>query len=196
MERSSSLFYVAFAKEASLIKDDLLDPIDTLLDNPDLVDLVRSALHQRHPRSRDLGRPSIAPDRLLRCCALKHIKGWSLRMLERELRNGLAYRKFTRFDEDPIPDFSVFSRTFALLGGELLDRIHRVVVAQARASGQSGRCLRLLQQALARSDHCQAYLLVGERNPATLSFLLPDSKALREYFCQIVWVGVFETHLF
>lgn len=143
VQRSGSLFYVAFAKEASLIKDDLLDVIDTLLDNPELIDLVRQRLQKRRPRSRCLGRPSIAPDRLLRCCALKHIKGWSFRTLERELRNGLVYRKFTRFDDDPIPDFSVFSRTFSLLDGELAGQIHRVTVLQARADGvATGRRLR------------------------------------------------------
>jgi IS5 family transposase len=131
--RTGSLFYVALGKQASLIKDDLLEPIDVLLDNSELVDLVRKVLEKRRPRSRDIGRPSIAPDRLLRCCALKHIKGWSFRVLERELRNGLAYRKFTRFNDDAIPDFSVFCRTFGLLGGELLDTIHGIIVTQARA---------------------------------------------------------------
>ena len=132
VERSGSLFYVAFAKEASLIKDDLLEPIDRLLDDPDLVDLVRKVQEKRRPRSRDTGRPSIAPDRLLRCCALKHLKGWSLRELEREVRNGLVYRKFTRFNADPVPKFSTFSRTFGLLGGDVLEQIHGRIVTQAR----------------------------------------------------------------
>src|SRR6266545_1348183 len=39
--RQASLFYAAFAREAALIKDDLLEPIDALLDDPSLVDLVR-----------------------------------------------------------------------------------------------------------------------------------------------------------
>lgn len=132
VERTGSLFYVALGKQASLIKDDLLEPIDVLLDNPTLVDLVRRALEKRRPRSRETGRPSIAPDRLLRCCALKHIKGWSLRVLERELRNGLVYRRFTRFHDDPIPDFSVFCRTFGLLGDAVLDQIHAIILTQGR----------------------------------------------------------------
>jgi IS5 family transposase len=132
VERSGSLFYVAFAKEASLIKDDLLEPIDGLLDAPELVELVRVALKHRRPCSARTGRPGIAPDRLLRCCALKHLKGWSFRQLERELRNGLCYRKFTRFDDDPIPHYSVFSRCFALLGGATMQQIHAIVVDTAR----------------------------------------------------------------
>ena len=60
----------------------------------------------------DFGRSTIAPDRLLRCVVLKHLKGWSFRGLEEELRANLLYRRFTRFYEDPIPDHTVFSRLF------------------------------------------------------------------------------------
>lgn len=127
-----SLFYVAFAREAALIKDDLLDPIDVLLDDDALVDLVREVQATRSPRSRTMGRHAVAPDRLLRCCALKHVKDWSFRQLERELRASLVYRHFTRFDDDPIPDFSTFSRSFALLGPAVTEQIHARVVAVAR----------------------------------------------------------------
>src|SRR6266513_3757212 len=128
----ASLFYVAFGREAALIKDDLLEPIDALLDDSALVDLVRQAQASRSPRSRTMGRPAVAPDRLLRCCALKHVKDWSFRQLERELRASLVYRHFTRFDEERIPDFSTFSRSFALLGSAVTEQIHARVVATAR----------------------------------------------------------------
>jgi len=128
----ASLFYVAFGREAALIKDDLLEPIDGLLDDSTLVDLVREAQASRSPRSRTMGRLALAPDRLLRCCALKHVKDWSFRQLERELRASLVYRHFTRFDEDRIPDFSTFSRSFALLGPAVTGQIHARVVATAR----------------------------------------------------------------
>ena len=143
MERTGSLFYVALGKQASLIKDDLLDPIDQLLDEGALIDLVRKALEGRRPRSRETGRQSIAPDQLLRCCALKHIKGWSFRQLERELRNGLAYRRFTHFDDRAIPDYSSFSRLFGLLSGAPTEQIHAQVVQRARTERVAvGRKLR------------------------------------------------------
>lgn len=143
VERTGSLFYVALGKQASLIKDDLLDPIDRLLDDTELIDLVRKALEGRRPRSRETGRQSIAPDRLLRCCALKHLKGWSFRQLERELRNGLAYRRFTHFDADAIPDYSSFSRQFGLLSGAPTEKIHAKVVQRARTERVAvGRKLR------------------------------------------------------
>src|SRR5438552_18482565 len=97
--RQSCLFYVPLASQISLLKDDLLEPIGSLLDDPELVDMVRRRLAARRPNSTRTGRPSIAPDRLLRCCVLKHLKGWSFRELERELRANLVCRRFTRFDE-------------------------------------------------------------------------------------------------
>lgn len=130
--RQSSLFYTPLARQAVLLKDDLLDPVDDLLDDPELVSLVRQRLASRRPLSPRTGRPCIAPDRLLRCCVLKHLKGWSLRELERELRCNLVYRRFTRFDADPTPNYSTFSRCFALLGADTTQRIHDRVVAKAR----------------------------------------------------------------
>jgi IS5 family transposase len=143
LHRQSSLFYVAFHREASLIKDDLLEPLDALLEDEALVELVREALGRRRPQSRTRGRRGIAPDRLLRCCVLKSLKGWSLRELEREVRGSLVYRRFTRFDQDPIPNFSNFSRAFAALGEDVTRQIHARVVDQAREEGIArGRKLR------------------------------------------------------
>ena len=97
------LFYSPLAQQAALLKDDLLDPVDLLLDDPALVDLVRQCLAKRSPRSTRTGRRGLAPDRLLRCCVMKHLKGWSFRDLERELRSNLVYRRFTH-KQRPLPD--------------------------------------------------------------------------------------------
>src|SRR5438552_14399073 len=126
------LFYMPLAKQAALLKDDLLEPVDQLLEDAQLIELVRHCLGSRSPASTRTGRPSMAPDRLLRCCVLKHLKGWSFRQLERELRANLVCRRFTRFDADPTPDFTTLCRTFALLGPSLTQEIHRRVVAVAR----------------------------------------------------------------
>jgi len=133
--RQSALFFIPLAVQLSLIKDDLLDSIDPLLDDPQLIDLVRQKLATRRPRSSSCGRNGIAPDRLLRCAVLKHLKGWSFRELERELRASLLYRRFARFDADPTPDFSTFSRTLGLLGPDVTQRIHERVVNKADESG-------------------------------------------------------------
>src|SRR5437016_8700118 len=137
------LFYSPLAQQAALLKDDLLDPVDQLLDDPALVDLVRQCLAKRSPRSTRTGRRGMAPDRLLRCCVMKHLKGWSFRDLERELRSNLVYRRFTHFDAEIIPDSTTFSRTFALLTPAVTKTIHQRVVGSAQEQGVAqGRKLR------------------------------------------------------
>ena len=134
-EHQSWLFYLPLAQQAALLKDDLLEPVDQLLDDPLLVDLVRNGLADRRPASRRTGRPGIAPDRLLRCCVLKHLKGWSFRDLDRELRSNLIYRRFTRFDAEATPTYSAFSKLFAVLRPDVTQQIHFRVVGLAREKG-------------------------------------------------------------
>src|ERR1700738_704661 len=130
--RQASLFAFAFFKEAATIADPILDPLDGLLEDPMLVALSSEALAKRSPSSNKAGREGIAPDRLLRCVVLKHIKGWSYRQLHRELRASLLYRRFTRFYEDPMPDFSNLCRAFALFGKQGTEQIHQRIVQQAQ----------------------------------------------------------------
>ena len=139
-QHQSWLFYTPLAKQAALLKDDLLEPVDLLLNDPQLVELVRNRLATRCPASTRTGRRSIAPDRLLRCCVLKHVKGWSFRQLERELRSNLIYRRFTHFDAEATPDFSTFSRTFAWIGPAVTEKIHQRVVGIARQEGVAQGC--------------------------------------------------------
>lgn len=137
-QHQSWLFFLPLAQQASLLKDDLLDTVDPLLDDPQLLELVRQRLASRHPKSSRTGRPGIAPDRLLRCCVLKHVKGWSFRELERELRSNLIYRGFTHYDAEATPDFSTFSRLFALLDPTLTAKVHQRVVEVAQEQGVAG----------------------------------------------------------
>src|ERR1700730_17981479 len=129
------LFYSPLARQATQLKDDLLDPVDPLLDDPALLDLVRQCLAQRSPRSTRTGRTGMAPDRLLRCCVMKHLKGWSFRDLERELRSNLVYRRFTHFDAEATPDSTIFRRASALRRPAVTQQIHQRVV---RLAGEQG----------------------------------------------------------
>src|SRR5215472_3117969 len=124
----SWLFFLPLAQQAALLKDDLLDAVDPLLDDPELIELVRQCLAARRPQSTRTGR-------LLRSCVLKHLKGWSFRDLERELRSNLIYRRFTHYDGEATPDFTSFSRLFALLGPSVSQKIHQRVVELACEHG-------------------------------------------------------------
>ena len=154
LQRQASLFGFAFFKELTRLQDPTLGQIDLLLEDPELVAICSRALAGRRQRSLDFGRATIAPDRLLRCVVLKHLKGWSFRGLEEELRANLLYRRFTRFYEDPIPDHTVFSRLFALLGTEGPQALHAQVVTRARALCIArGQCLRTDTTAVETNIH-------------------------------------------
>ena len=62
----SWLFFSPLAQQAALLKDDLLDPVDQLLEDPALVDLVRQCLARRYPASARTGRIGMLP---IACCA-------------------------------------------------------------------------------------------------------------------------------
>jgi hypothetical protein len=64
------LFYSPLAQQAVLLKDDLLDPVDQLLDDPALVGNGPAVSGQTQPLSTRTGRDGIAPDRVLRCCIM------------------------------------------------------------------------------------------------------------------------------
>lgn len=148
------LFYLPLSRQAALLKDDLLEPVDQLLDDPLLIGLVRTCLAVRRPASTRTGRHGISPDRLLRCCVLKHLKGWSFRQLDRELRSNLIYRRFTRFDAEATPTYSAFNRMFAVLRPEVTEQIHQRVVGIAREHGAaSGHKLRVDSTAIESNIH-------------------------------------------
>ncbi len=154
LHRDTSLFYYALHREAGLIKDDMLDEIDAVLDDPELLELVSEALGSERPKSRKTGRQRIAADRVLRSLVLKHVKSLSFRELERELRANIAYRRFTHFDDDKIPRYSTFSRSFVALGPEVTARIHGRIVAIAIQDGTArGRVLRTDTTAVESNIH-------------------------------------------
>jgi len=154
LQRQASLFSYAFFQEVVAISDETLDGIDVWLDDPELLALSTRVLAKRSPQSTKTGRPGIAPDRLLRCVVLKHLKSWSFRELEWELRTNLLYRRFTRFYEDPIPNFSNFARAFALFGAEGTAEIHARVVQRAhREQAVAGRRLRTDTTAVETNIH-------------------------------------------
>src|SRR5580704_16899075 len=183
--RPASLFAFAFFKEAAAIREPMLDSVDRLLEDPALLALSTQALASRSPGSDKVGREGIAPDRLLRCVVLKHVKGWSYRQLQRELRASLLYRRFTRFYEDPIPDFSNLCRAFALFGKEGTQQIHQRIVQQAKVGAViAGSKLRTDTTAVETNIH----------HP-TDSSLLADSLRVMHRYLQRIADGCHQSEL-
>ena len=183
--RPASLFAFAFFKEVASITDPVLDWVDGLLEDPDLLALSTQALTSRSSACGKVGREGIAPDRLLRCVVLKHIKGWSYRELHRELRASLLYRRFTRFYEDPIPDFSNLCRAFALFGKQGTEQIHQRIVQQAREAAMiAGKQLRTDTTAVETNIH----------HP-TDSSLLADSVRVMSRYLERIAQGCHQSEL-
>lgn len=143
MTRQGNLFFAAFGSQAAKMKDTELDAIDELLDDDRLVSIVEEALMGRAPKNPKTGRSGMAPDQLLRCVMLKHIKQFSFRELEWAILNVLPYRMFARYDGGKIPSFSTLSQNFGLLGEEEVHRICDSVIEKARELGvATGRKMR------------------------------------------------------
>jgi IS5 family transposase len=81
---------------------------------------------------------------VLRLLLLKHIRNWSYQVLEREVRANLVYRQFTRVGAQKVPDAKTLGKLAVALGPDIIEQIHRRVVAIAREKQIiRGRRLRL-----------------------------------------------------
>lgn len=106
--------------------------VDKLLEDEDLVKLVKEALDKRHPNSRTRGRLGTPAEVVLRLMALKHLRGWSFEVVEREVRANVVYREFTRIGGRKVPDAKTMIRWGKALGPAVTRAIHERVVALGR----------------------------------------------------------------
>ncbi len=128
--------------------DDCWEPwmrqADTLLDDPELVEKVYNALARRWPRSLQRGRSGSPAEVVLRLLLLKHVRNWSYRILEREVRANLVYRLFTRIGAEKVPDAKTLGKIALALGPDVIEQIHQRLVALAKERKLvAGRKLRL-----------------------------------------------------
>jgi IS5 family transposase len=105
--------------------------VDAVLADAQLVQIVYEALARRWPQSRTRGRPGTPAEVVLRLLVLKHLRNWSYRVLEREVRANLVYRQFTRVGAQKVPDAKTLGRLAIALGPQVIEQIHRRVVAIA-----------------------------------------------------------------
>lgn len=118
-------------EEVEPLWEDWMRQVDAVLADRELVQIVYEALARRWPHSRTRGRPATPAEVVLRLLLLKHMRNWSYRVLEREVRANLVYRQFTRVGAQKVPDAKTLGKLAVALGPEIIEQIHRRVVAIA-----------------------------------------------------------------
>ena len=120
------------ADEVTDLWEDWMRPADQVLDDDQLLSTVYEALTKRRPKSRTRGRLGTPAEVVLRLLLLKHIRNWSYEVAEREVRANLVYRSFTRVGGGKVPDDTVMNKWALALGPEVIENLHKRVVAIAQ----------------------------------------------------------------
>jgi IS5 family transposase len=120
------------AEEVGDLWEDWMRHVDTVLEDPALLDLAYEALACRWTNSRTRGRKGTPVDVVVRLLVLKHMRNWSYVVLEREVRANLVYRQFTRIGAAKVPDAKTLGKLGLALGPAIIEQIHQRVVAIAR----------------------------------------------------------------
>jgi IS5 family transposase len=118
-------------EEVGPLWEEWMRQVDALLADRELVQIVYEALARRWPKSRTRGRPGTPAEVVLRLLLLKHMRNWSYHVLEREVRANLVYRQFTRVGAQKVPDAKTLGKLAVALGPEIIQHIHRRVIAIA-----------------------------------------------------------------
>jgi transposase, IS5 family len=119
-------------EEVTDLWEDWMRPADQVLDDDQLLTTVYEALSKRSPKSRTRGRRGTPAEVVLRLLLLKHVRNWSYEVVEREVRANLVYRSFTRVGGGKVPDDTVMNKWALALGPEVIENIHKRVVAIAQ----------------------------------------------------------------
>jgi len=119
-------------EEVTDLWEDWMRPADQVLDDDQLLTTVYEALAKRSPKSRTRGRRGTPAEVVLRLLLLKHVRNWSYEVVEREVRANLVYRSFTRVGGGKVPDDTVMNKWALALGPEVIESLHKRVVAIAQ----------------------------------------------------------------
>jgi IS5 family transposase len=119
-------------EEVADLWEDWMRPADQVLDDDQLLSTVYEALAKRSPKSRTRGRRGTPAEVVLRLLLLKHVRNWSYEVVEREVRANLVYRSFTRVGGGKVPDDTVMNKWALALGPEVIENLHKRVVAIAQ----------------------------------------------------------------
>ncbi|CAN7571932.1 transposase [Variovorax sp. LjRoot290] len=120
------------AEQAAGLWEDWMRQVDQVLADARLVQLVYEVLARRWTHSLTRGRKGTPAEVVLRLLLLKHMRNWSYAVLEREVRANLVYRHFTRVGACKVPDAKTLGKLGVALGPDVVEQIHRRVVAIAQ----------------------------------------------------------------
>lgn len=102
-------FFNDMATQASEMEPVLVQ-IDSLLDDEELYQMVRSDMSQRYARTTETGRPATPVEVVLRMLAVKHLYNLSYEQTERQVRDSLVLRQFCRVYFNDVPDDTTLIR--------------------------------------------------------------------------------------
>src|SRR6266568_2522794 len=124
--------------------DPVLKELDSLLDDDELYQQVRSDFGKRYRYTLVHGRRSTPVEVLLRMLILKHLHQWSYKETERRVADSLVLRWFCRVAFHGAPDASTLWRWEQTLRPETVHALNDRVVHLARqARVTTGRKLRI-----------------------------------------------------
>ena len=160
------------------VSDPILQEMDWILEDPELLSLVRQDL-QKHYRRSPRGRPPIPVEVTLRMTVLRRRKKWPYRQAEQEVRDRPAYRWWVRVYDRAVPDHTTLNDLERLIQPKTLHRLNDRVLALAQASELTrGYRLRVDSSVTESNIHYptdSSLLVDGVR---LLSRLLASAKAL------------------
>ena len=136
-----------------------LEQLDRLLDDDELMDLVRGDLAKRYPKTRTRGRPStpvevILREVILRMLVVMRLYSWSYQQTEFFVSDSLVLRQFCRVYLQRVPDDTTLIRWANTIGPETIEQINGRVVQLARTLQMTrGRKLRIDTTAVETNIH-------------------------------------------
>ena len=131
-----------------------LEQLDRILDDNELMDLVRGDLAKRYPKTRSRGRPSTPVEVVLRMLVVMRLYGWSYQQTEFFVSDSLVLRQFCRVYLERVPDDTTLIRWANTIGPETIEQVNRRVVQLARSLKVTrGRKLRIDTTAVETNIH-------------------------------------------
>lgn len=131
-----------------------LEQLDRLLDDDEILDLVRGDMARRYPRTRTRGRPSTPVEVILRMLVVMRLYSWSYEQVEYFVNDSLVLRQFCRLYLGKVPDDTTLIRWANTIGPETVQAINDRVVQLARSLKVTrGRKLRVDTTAVETNIH-------------------------------------------